>query len=93
MACVLDTIVNCVQTLLENVQIDVYVHIFTSEFCKSRFQHTDICLPFSVKCTHVQNSRVLCVCVCVFTVSSRFTLKNVEIKTELTIHRGLFKHQ
>lgn len=34
---VLDTIVNCVQTLLENVQIDVYVHIFTSEFCKSGF--------------------------------------------------------
>lgn len=66
MACVLDTIVNCVQTLLENVQIDVYVHIFTSEFCKSRFQHTDICLPFSVKCTHVQNSRVLGVCVCVY---------------------------
>lgn len=23
--------------LLENVQIDVYVHIFTSEFCKSGF--------------------------------------------------------
>lgn len=65
MACVLDTIVNCVQTLLENVQIDVYVHIFTSDSASHVF-NIRIYVCHLVSSVHTCRIHVYWVCVCVY---------------------------